>query len=62
MLNRNFYDNHIFFISKFDENMYINLNGKVLNASIHSITKNITKTNIIDGRLPENGGCKEGKA
>lgn len=32
----------------------INLNGKVLNASIHSITKNITKTNVIDGRLPEN--------
>lgn len=30
MLDKNYYDNHIFFISKFDENMYINLNGKAL--------------------------------
>ena len=30
MLTRNFYDNHIFCVSKYDDNMYINLNGKVL--------------------------------
>ena len=30
MLNQNFYNNHIYSISKYDEQMYINLNGKVL--------------------------------
>ena len=30
MLTRNFYENHIFNVSKYDDNMYINLNGKVL--------------------------------
>jgi hypothetical protein len=30
MLNQNFYNNHIFSICKYDEQMYINLNGKVL--------------------------------
>lgn len=30
MLVRNFYDNHTFFISDYDEKMYINLNGRVL--------------------------------
>jgi hypothetical protein len=30
MLNQNFYNNHIYSICKYDEQMYINLNGKVL--------------------------------
>ena len=30
MLNRNFYENHIYKVCKYDDKMYINLNGKVL--------------------------------
>ena len=30
MLNEGFYSNHIFYVSKYDESMYINLNGRVL--------------------------------
>ena len=30
MLTENFYSNHIFYVSKYDDSMYINLNGKVL--------------------------------
>ena len=30
MLTKNFYNNHIFYKSPYDESLYINLNGKVL--------------------------------
>ncbi|MCQ2821687.1 MAG: hypothetical protein MJ252_30890 [archaeon] len=38
MLNRNFYDNHIFNVSRFDDSMYVNLNGKVLKLDNQKFT------------------------
>ena len=38
MLNRNFYDNHIYAVSKYDENMYVNLNGRVLKLDNQKFT------------------------
>jgi len=37
MLTRIFYDNHTFFQSEYDPNLYVNLNGKVLELKNETI-------------------------
>lgn len=58
MLTRSFYDNHTFYQCEYDENMYINLNGKVLELSENRFVsflgfKKMMLFNIIDASSRE---------